>query len=92
VRNSDHSKPSSPSQLSAEEMKDDDVVALLQKRPKEVPQLRSRDSYRNFFRGVPKDRMHRLLCAAASAQGGDEEAREARVERRMALLSDVLAD
>jgi len=65
---------------------DDAVLALLRRRPKEVPELRSRASFRSFFAGTPRRTMLAWLMAALQTDGDD-----ARVRRRMELLQDVLA-
>jgi hypothetical protein len=69
---------------------DDEVVSLLQRKPKEVPQLRSRGSFRRFFTAVPRKRMRRLLVRAFAALGPAEC--DAKVAKRMGLLEDVLSD
>jgi hypothetical protein len=39
-------------------------VALLQRRPKEVPELRTRSAFQRFFHGMAHDRLAELLRAA----------------------------
>jgi hypothetical protein len=84
------------------------LLDMLRRKPKHVPELQSRDSFRRFFVGMPRWRMLRLLRAscgaaegAAEAEGanagassGGEAARAAedRVARRMALVEDLLSD
>ena len=69
---------------------DEDLVGMLRRRPKDVPQLRNRTNFRNYFRGVPEARMRRLLLAAYAAL--EPVAREAKVAKRMMLLKGVLSD
>ena len=68
---------------------DEELIHLLQQRPKHVPQLRSRDSFRKFFAGMPCVRMERLLRLAFGAL--EEGDRDAKVAKRMALLRGCLA-
>jgi len=56
---------------------DGELVAMLRVKPKSVPALRNRTNFRNFFRGMPKARMVRLLRTAFERM--DEAAREAKV-------------
>ena len=69
---------------------DSALIALLSQRPKHVPQLKSRDSFRGFFRGIPRLRMERLLRLAFAAL--EEEARDDKVHKRMALLQGVFQE
>lgn len=67
---------------------DRELVELLRQRPKQVPILRSRDSFRRFFRGIGKSRMEALLNEAYSSL--DAEDRMDKVSKRLALLEGVL--
>lgn len=67
--------------------RDDELVELLRQRPKYVPMLRSRDSFRAFFRGVERARMEALLREAFVAL--EPADRDEKVLKRMQLLEDV---
>jgi hypothetical protein len=71
-------------------MSDSELVSLLQKKPKLVAFLRTRSSFRKFFRGMPEERMRRLLVEAYSGLG--EEECERRVEKRMKLMDPLDED
>lgn len=62
------------------------LVAMLRERPKNVPELHSREAFRRFFAGFPRPRMQRLL---AEAYAGVDEAGE-KVTKRLALVDDLL--
>jgi hypothetical protein len=63
-------------------MCDEDLVEMLKKPPKHVPELKTRDSFRNFFKGCCAVRMRSLLEQACE----DEK----KVSRRFELVKDVL--
>lgn len=67
---------------------DDALLAMLRQPPKLVRHLRTRDGFRRFFTGISESRMRRLLTAAFKNEP-EEEARR-RLEKRLALLSDVM--
>ena len=67
---------------------DKDLIELLRQRPKQVPLLRSRDSFRKYFRGIGKSRMESLLNAAYSTL--EPADREDKVSKRLALLEGVM--
>jgi hypothetical protein len=69
---------------------DEALITLLSLRPKHVPQLKSRDAFRGFFRGMPRLRMERLLRLAFSSL--EAEGRDSKVAKRMALLQGVFAE
>lgn len=76
-------------------LSDDVLVGMLAKKPKHVPELQSREAFRRFFAGMPRERMLRLLRASVAAgssagEDGSDLAAEDRVARRMALVEDVL--
>ena len=77
--------PGAPSPSPAMRLGEAGVLALLRRRPKDVPELRSRAAFRAFFGGTPRRAMLRWLMAALQT-GADD----ARVGRRMELLNDVL--
>ena len=68
---------------------DDALVKLLQMKPKHVPQLHSRDSFRRYFACMPAGRMRALLQAAYAEIVPAEEVAD-KVEKRMALLEGCL--
>ena len=80
--------PPDPRIGAATRLADADVVALLAQPPKHVRHLRTRDGFRRFFAGVPRARMVSLLEQAFAGQPPDEA--KARLEKRLALLGDVL--
>jgi hypothetical protein len=61
---------------------------MLMRPPKSLTQLRTKESFRTFFRGMPAGRMQRLLVAAYAGRDPDE-VRE-KVCKRLDLLQDVL--
>jgi hypothetical protein len=64
------------------ELSDEDLIEMLKLPPKHVPQLRTRDAFRSFFKGFSCERMRRLLVAACP----DEK----KVEKRFDLVKDLL--
>ena len=58
--------------------------------PKAVPALRTRSSYCQFFNGISKARMIRLL-EKAYEETEDEEERTAKVEKRVLILDGCFA-
>eukprot|EP00953_Heterococcus_sp_UTEX-ZZ885_P034239 17749-Heterococcus_DN1.PRE.1 len=72
-------------------MQDSELIVLLQQPPKSVPQLRSQEGFRRFFRGTTEHRMRRLLCEAYSSSGLLSAAdAQRKVAKRIELVSDVL--
>jgi hypothetical protein len=69
----------------ASAMSENDLVALLRMKPKYVPQLHSRESFRRFFRCLPHSYMEQLLRMAFVDMTAAEL--EDKVSRRMALLA-----
>ena len=65
-------------------MEDAALVALLRRRPKEVPQLRTRAEFQRFFRGVPRRRLAALLFEAFQELPPEE--RDAKVQKRLQLF------
>lgn len=65
-------------------MNDGEIVALLRKKPKLVAFLRTRSSFRRFFRGMGRGRLEGLLREAYSGLG--EEECENKVRKRLRLL------
>lgn len=69
-------------------LSDADLVNMLRRPPKAVPQLRTKSGYIDYFRGMPCVRMKSLLYKAYDDL--EPEEREAKVVKRMALISDIL--
>ena len=61
-------------------MSDKALVGLLRRKPKEVEQMRTRNSFKIFFRGMERERMERLLRTAYGDLG--EEMCEVKVKKR----------
>lgn len=72
----------------ANDMQDEELVSMLQQKPKYIQQLRSRDSFRRFFYGMEEERIKRLLNLAFHEL--DDNSRHDKVERRLSLLNGVL--
>ena len=68
----------------ANDLSNGELVALLQRRPKEVEALRTRNAFRKFFAGMDRARLLALLRAAYAG----EEACEEKVEKRIRLVED----
>lgn len=64
----------------------DKLIYLLTRPPKDTPELKTRSSYQEFFRGMPRQRMVLLLEAAY----GSNEDGQSRIAKRLQLLNDVL--
>eukprot|EP00939_MAST-03C_sp_MAST-3C-sp1_P000872 g872.t1 len=62
------------------------LVAMLRKRPIDVPELKSRKAFRQFFAGASRARILRLLLEAF---GSDAKGKR-RVQKRMALIGSTL--
>lgn len=67
---------------------DDTLVRMLMRPPKSLTQLRTKENFRTFFRGMPAGRMQRLLVAAYAGRDPDEV--KEKVGKRLGLLQDVL--
>mmetsp|Transcript_15377 Transcript_15377/g.22802 ORF Transcript_15377/g.22802 Transcript_15377/m.22802 type:complete len:697 (-) Transcript_15377:87-2177(-) len=72
----------------ANDMKDDDIIRLLQKQPKDVLCMKTRESFRAFFTGMKRTRMECLLRVANRHLELSDMDRK--VSKRMKLLHDVL--
>jgi hypothetical protein len=70
------------------DMDDAELVGMLRLPPKSVPQLRTRESFRAFFRNMDPLRMERLLQTAYQDLGADE--RFDKMTRRMEVLRGAL--
>ena len=63
---------------------DDELIELLRRPPRKVPELRTKRAFRAFFAGTERSRMRRLLRVAYGEAGRE------RAERRMAVLEGAL--
>ena len=79
----------SPQIESAVDLTDDALVIMLSQAPKSIPQMRTKSSFQDFFRGMTEERMKRLLHRAYGNLNDLE--REVKVRKRMELLSGVLS-
>ena len=70
-------------------MSDSDLISMLRRRPKSVPEMRTRGSFRKFFRGMEEGRLRGLLRMAYEDLG--EGDREAKVDKRIALMREEWA-
>lgn len=71
-------------------MSDEALEGMLRRQPRTVPELRTKESFREFFQGMGAERMGRLLRGAyQGALPADEVDRK--VEKRLELVGDVLA-
>jgi hypothetical protein len=80
----------SPAPLSAVHLSDDTLVTMLSQPPKSIPQMRTKSSFQDFFRGITEERMKQLLHRAYGSMNDLE--REVKVRKRMELLAGVLSD
>ena len=71
-------------------LNDADLVIMLQRPPKAVPQLRTKSGYIDYFRGMPAERMKSLLIKAYSTMDMHEDERNAKVDKRMNLIAEIL--
>ncbi len=71
-------------------MSDAELLHMLRQNPKNVPQLHSRDSFRKFFAGIALKRMAGLLEQAYADLPKEE--REEKVQKRLELMSGLLAE
>ena len=66
-------------------LSDKELVSMLQKLPKTIPQLRTRSNFQTFFQGIDLKRMERLLTSAYNDIPNEIQKRE-KVMKRMDLL------
>lgn len=69
-------------------MSDEELVAMLRRKPKHVPELGTRQGFRRFFFGIESSRMRHLL---ETALGSGSEGARARIEKRMGLMEGYCA-
>ncbi|CAM9456300.1 unnamed protein product, partial [Hapterophycus canaliculatus] len=71
-------------------MSDEDLKGMLQKQPRTVPELRTKESFREFFQGMEAERMGRLLRGAYEGSLPADQA-DKKVKKRLGLVCDMLA-
>jgi len=76
----------------ANQLSDVELVDMLRRPPKQVPQLRTKSSFSAFFEGMPSSRFRNVLNKAYDDFDGDDEERRAKVDKRLALVRDVLTE
>ena len=69
-------------------MDDAALLDMLKKPPKDVPEIYSKDAFRKFFNGFPRDRIESLLTQANAGKSEEEIAKK--VGKRMKVLDGVL--
>ena len=72
----------------ANTMTDKELISMLKMQPKDVPEMKTRDSFRRFFARMKKDRFEYLLRAANSTRSIKES--DKKVQKRLHLMKDVL--
>jgi hypothetical protein len=78
-----------PTSTIAVNLSDDTLVTMLSQPPKSIPQMRTKSSFQDFFRGISEERMKQLLRRAYGNLNDLE--REVKVRKRMELLAGVLS-
>jgi hypothetical protein len=63
---------------------DEELIELLRKKPKHVPEMKTKDSFRRFFSQMTKERLQRLLETAYDNLDPAEQSKK--VKKRMALV------
>ena len=67
---------------------ENELILMLQKPPRDVPQLKTKVAFKSFFAGMERSKMEYLLYAANKELGIRDM--EKKVMKRMDLLKDVL--
>ncbi|CAN0086662.1 unnamed protein product, partial [Ectocarpus sp. 12 AP-2014] len=70
-------------------MCDEDLKEMLKKQPRMVPELRTKEHFREFFQGMGAERMERLLRGAYEDLPPDQI--DKKVKKRFGLVRDKLA-
>lgn len=70
-------------------MSDEALESMLRQPPRSVPELRTKDNFRDFFRGMDAGRMSRLLRGAYEGTLSADEM-DIKVEKRIGLVGDML--
>jgi len=68
---------------------DEELVDLLRQKPKNVPVMRTKESFRRFFAGMKKNRLKALLEESYDTLAGEERAKK--VQKRLSLVADILS-
>merc|ERR1711865_59275 len=68
---------------------DEELVHLLRQKPKNVPELRTRESFRRFFAGMERSRLQNLLETSYDKLAPED--RTKKVLKRLKLVEDILA-
>ncbi len=77
-----------PAKVTAVHMSDEELIAMLVMPPKNVPFLKTKSGYQDFFKGMSRDRMNHLLTSAYGSLSDEE--RMDKVKKRLELLNSVL--
>lgn len=80
----------SPSPGAAVGMSDEALRCMLRRQPRTVPELRTKESFREFFQGMGEERMGRLLRGAYEGSLPADEV-DRKVDKRLGLVGDLLA-
>lgn len=70
-------------------MSDEALERMLRRQPRTVPELRTKDSFREFFQGMEAERMGRLLRGAYEGTLPADEL-DKKVQKRLGLVGDKL--
>ena len=70
-------------------MSDEALRCMLRRQPKTVPELRTKESFREFFQGMGEERMGRLLRGAYEGSLPADEV-DRKVDKRLGLVADLL--
>ncbi len=71
-------------------MSDEDLKDMLKQQPRLVPELRTKESFREFFQGMEAERMSRLLRGAYEGNLPADQV-DKKVKKRLGLVGDRLA-
>lgn len=71
-------------------MPDEALQCMLRRQPRTVPELRTKESFREFFQGMGEERMGRLLRGAYEGSLPADEV-DRKVDKRLGLVGDLLA-
>lgn len=71
-------------------MSDEELKGMLKQQPRMVPELRTKESFREFFQGMEAERMSRLLRGAYEGNLPADQV-DKKVKKRLGLVGDILA-
>eukprot|EP00903_Cladosiphon_okamuranus_P011960 g11233.t1 len=71
-------------------MSDEELKGMLKQQPRMVPELRTKESFREFFQGMEAERMGRLLREAYEGNLPADQV-DKKVKKRLGLVNDILA-